>query len=290
MNMKVLVTSATGLTGRSVVKELADRGVCVRAMVHSEARINEMQALGASQTVIASIENETDLERAMTGMEAVFYICPTAHPEEGNIGRMAVDIAERIGIPRFIYQSVHNSIEPDLPHHRQKLMVEQHLLESKLNYSILRPAAFMQNILTSMGLLSKQHIFTQRFFTSIESCNRINLIDVADYARVVAEVVTEHKYDFGCFDLCGPENLSAKDMVHIMEEVIGQKVSLRYITDDEFIEMSRQRKMAESTLSTLLAMFRAYNRYGFKGNSLTTEFLLGRKPSDFREFLHANMI
>lgn len=157
--MKVLVTSSTGLTGRAIVKELADRGVSVRAMVHSATRVDDMLSLGAAETVVASIENEADLERAMTGVDAVFYICPTAHPEEGAIGCMAIDVAERLGIPRFIYQSVHNSIEPELPHHRQKLMVEQYLLASGLNYSILRPAAFMQNVLTASGLLLEKHIF-----------------------------------------------------------------------------------------------------------------------------------
>ncbi len=154
--MKILVTSSTGMTGRAVVKALNDTGAFVRAMIHSDRHNSEMVSLGASETAVASIESEADMKKAMEGMDAVFYICPTAHPEEGKIGCMAVDIAEQLGIKRFVYQSVHNSIEPELPHHRQKLMVEQHLLESGLNYSILRPAAFMQNILLSAGIIREK--------------------------------------------------------------------------------------------------------------------------------------
>lgn len=287
--MKVLVTSSTGLTGKAIVKALADKGAYVRAMVHSETHANDMLSLGAKETVVASIENETDMAAAVSDMDTVIYICPTAHPEEGRIGCMAADIAANKGIKRFVYQSVHNSIEPQLSHHRQKLMVEQHLLESELNYSILRPAAFMQNILAASGLIREKHEFAQRFYTSPESKNLINLIDVEDYAAIAAEVAMGNLYDYGTYDLCGPDNLSAQDMLTAINEVTGHTVTLRYTTDEEFIAMAKQRNIPENMLNTLLAMFRAYNQFGFKGNSFTTECLLHRKPNDFKNFLIKNL-
>lgn len=287
--MKVLVTSSTGLTGRAVVKALSLAGADVRAMIHNERHAGEMMSLGAKETVVASIESETDMARAMDGTDAIFYICPTAHPEEGAIGVMAANLAERAGIRRFIYQSVHNSIEPGLPHHRQKLIVEQHLLESGLDYSILRPAAFMQNILASSSLLRDRHIFVQRFYTSAESKNLINLIDVDDYAAIAAKVVTGDEYSYGCYDLCGPHNLSANDMLTAMSDVLGQTVSLQYTTDEEFEAMAKERKMPENTLRTLQTMFRSYNKFGFKGNGKVAAALLGHAPKDFRIFLSENL-
>lgn len=287
--MKVLVTSSTGLTGKAVVKALASHGVSVRAMVHSDSHSAEMIALGARETTVASIESEEDLTRAMAGMDAVFYICPTAHPREGEIGCMAIDIAQSLGIRRFVYQSVHNVIEPELIHHRKKLMVEQHLLESKLNFTILRPTAFMQNILQNVALIKEKQIFAQRFFVSTDATNRINLIDVNDYAAIAAKVTAGSGYDYGCFDLCGPDNLSVLDMLDVFRSTIGKDVVLKYITDDEFIAMAQERHMPENTLNTLLAMFRAYNRYGFKGNDFDSAALLGHAPGDFRTFIKENL-
>lgn len=143
----------------------------------------------------------------MHGADTVFYICPTAHPEEGRIGRMAIDIAADEGIGRFVYQSVLHSIEPELPHHRRKLSVEQHLLESSLTYKILRPAAFMQNLEPMLRGVLCDGIFKQRFFESADASNRINLIDAADYADAAARVTLSDEFDYGTFDLCGPENL-----------------------------------------------------------------------------------
>lgn len=286
---KVLVTSSTGMTGRSVVKHLAKKGLCVRAMIHSAKHKEGMLALGAAETVIASIDKDDDMSRAMTGIDTVFYICPTAHNEEGRIGCHAVELAEKAGIQRFIYQSVHNSIEPDLPHHRQKLMVEQRLLESSLDYTILRPAAFMQNILASSGSIKEASVFSQRFFTSENSTNLINLIDVDDYGEIAAKIVAGKDYSYGCYDLCGSDNLSAKAMLEIMGEVVGKTIRLHYITDEDFTAQAYERGMSESKLATLQAMFHSYNKFGFKGNCIISTLLLGHRLKDFKSFLAENL-
>lgn len=287
---KILVTSSTGLTGRAVVRHLAQKGACVRAMIHSERHAADMLAIGAAETVTASIDNADDMKAAMEGIDAVFYICPTAHPREGEIGIMAIDIASRQGVKRFVYQSVHNSIEPGLIHHRQKLMVEQHLLESGLNYAILRPAAFMQNMLTDIGQIKESHIFAQRFYTGPDAPNRINLIDADDYGEIAALVTTDDAYAYAQLDLCGPRNLSARDMLDALSAAVGADITLRYISDDDFIRTAESRGMPRHTLDVLLTMFRSYNDYGFPGNPCVSGLVLGRPLNDFVSFVSEAMV
>ncbi|MBD5356924.1 MAG: NmrA family NAD(P)-binding protein [Bacteroides sp.] len=281
---KILVTSSTGLTGRAVVKYLSKVGVCVRAMVHSDRHVQEILTVGAEETVIASVDDADDMRRAMNGVDTVFYICPTAHPREGEIGIMAIDLASELGVERFVYQSVHNSIEPGLIHHRQKLMVEQHLLESALSYTILRPAAFMQNILSNAKQIREEHLFSQRFFINDSASNRINLIDVDNYGEIAAKVTLGEDYDYAQLDLCGPQNLSVKDMLDALSEAVSSEINLHYITDKDFISFAESRKMPRHTLDVLLAMFRSYNRYGFLGNSYVASKILGRPLNKFSSF------
>lgn len=283
--MKILVTSSTGLTGKAVVSHLARHGAYVRAMVHSPQKATEMTALGADEVVAGSIESVDDLRRAMTGMDAVFYICPNAHPREDEIGIMAAGIASRLGVKRFIYQSVHNSIEPGLIHHRRKLRVEQRLLESDLLYTILRPAAFMQNVLPALSRIRDEHIFSQRFFVNEDAVNRINLINAQDYGEICAEVSVNDEYVYAQLDLCGPRNLSAGDMLTVFKEATGHEVTLDYITDADFIRGCESRKMSRDSVEVLLAMFMSYNKYGFLGNSRESAALLGREPHDFKTFV-----
>lgn len=288
--MKVLVTSSTGLTGRVVVSHLAKHGASVRAMIHSDSKASDMLALGADETVTASIESREDLHRAMDGVDTVFYICPTAHPQEGEIGCMAVDIATELGVSRFVYQSVHNSIEPGLIHHRQKLLVERKLLESNLRYIILRPAAFMQNMIPNLKDIIENHLFAQRFYRNAENENRINLIDAEDYGEIAAKVTLDRSYDYAQLDLCGPQNLSAKDMLDIFKEAVGDEIELRYIADEDFISMAESRRMSQYSIEVLLTMFHSYNRYGFLGNPYESTSLLGRLPHDFKTFVFKHFI
>ena len=287
--MKILVTSSTGLTGKAVVKALASKGYVVRAMIHSAKKINEMLTIGAAEIVIGDIASYNDLLSTMKDIYAIYYICPTAREDEAEIGKMAIRAAKEAGVFRFIYQSVLHSIEPELPHHRQKLEVERTLVDSGLNYIIVQPAPFMQNILNAKNAILHDKIFIQKFFTERDSTNRINLIDVSDFGSCVSEIILGNEYRFSTLELCGPENLSASDMLSAMEKVIGQKIELKYISDDEILKSMSERNASGYSIETLLKMFHHYNNGDFCGSSFTTSALLKRTPTTFIEFLNKDL-
>ncbi len=283
--MKVLVTSSTGLTGKAVVKSLAAKNIKVRAMVHSSNRSDEMLRIGATEVVVGDISSYDDLLSAMEGVDAIYYICPTAREDEAEIGKKAISAAKKLGVRRFVYQSVLHSIEPELPHHRQKLEVERALVDSGLCYTIVQPAPFMQNILNGKDALLNNKIFVQKFFTSTDSKNRINLIDAEDFGQCVAYIFLANIYDYATLELCGPENLYVNEMISAMEEVSGEKIGFKYITDDELKKSMSARNASEYSIETLLQMFHHYNGGDFCGSGFVATAILKRKPATFIEFL-----
>ena len=283
--MRILVTSSTGLTGKAVVKAMTSKGIEVIAMVHSDKKRDEMLGLGASGTVVGDIASYDDLLLAMRGMDAVYYICPTAREDEAEIGRMAVKVAKEARVKRFIYQSVLHSIEPELPHHRQKLEVERALVDSGLVYTIIQPAPFMQNILNAKAALVNNKVFVQKFFTGRDSVNRINLIDVGDFGNCIAEIALDKRFQYATLELCGPQNLSASEILSTIENVVGQEIKLKYLTDDEIRRSMSERKAPEYSIETLLKMFNHYNNGDFCGSPFVTTALLKRTPTTFAEFL-----
>ena len=283
--MKVLVTSSTGLTGKAITKALSHAGATVVAMVHSESHSQEMKEIGASEVVIADVTNVDDLRKVMSNVDAVYYICPTAYPEEGKIGQLAINVAKEVHVKKFIYQSVLHSIEPSLIHHRQKLMVEQALIDSGLNYVILQPAPFMQNILNARDALFKSHIFVQKFFHDKNSKNLINLIDVNDYAEAAAHTILNNEFSSSTFEICGPKNLSAADILNDMKKVLSSEIELKFITDEEFTKMSQSHHVSNDKISTLLIMFKHYNEGDFCGNDFFAKQIIGHQLTTFEKFL-----
>lgn len=283
--MKILVTSSTGLTGKATVKALSAIGLEVRAMIHSERKADEMIKIGASETIVEDVASYHDLHSAMNGVDTVYYICPTAREDEAHIGKLAIEAAKEVGIKRFIYQSVLHSIEAALPHHRQKIEVERALIESGLVYTIVQPAPFMQNILMSKKSLMDDGVFAQKFFTAVESTNRINLIDVGDFGNCVADIALDERFEYSTLELCGPQNLSALEMLSDMEHVLDREIKLRYITDDEFIKSMAEKNAPKHSIDSLLKMFHHYNNGDFGGSPFVTAAILKRMPTTFNEFL-----
>ncbi len=101
--MKVLVTSSTGLTGKAVVKSMAEKNIEVRAMVHVSEKSEEMLKLGASEIIVGDIASKSDILSALEDIDAIYYICPTAREDEAEIGKMAISAVKTAGVNKFVY-------------------------------------------------------------------------------------------------------------------------------------------------------------------------------------------
>jgi NAD(P)H dehydrogenase (quinone) len=143
----ILVTGAAGKTGLAVIKALAARGAGVRALVRRAEQVVEVAAQGASEVVLGGFDDAAALARAVRGATAIYHISPNVSPHEISYAQAVVAAAEAAGVRRFVYHSVlHPQIEA-MPHHWAKLRVEEMLLGSGLDVTILQPTAYMQNIL-----------------------------------------------------------------------------------------------------------------------------------------------
>ena len=92
---KVLVTGATGNVGSRVVKELAGRGVPVRAFVRDPDRA--AAALGPEvELAVGDLADPASIQAALEGVERVFLACGNLPPQvayETNL----IDAAARLG-------------------------------------------------------------------------------------------------------------------------------------------------------------------------------------------------
>ncbi|HFQ94714.1 MAG TPA: NAD-dependent epimerase/dehydratase family protein, partial [Anaerolineae bacterium] len=200
----ILVSGAAGKTGRAVIEALAARGAAARAFVHRKEQAMSVLALGAAEAVVGDMQNEADAQKAMAGATAVYHICPNVHPNETGIGEIAIRAAQQNNVSRFIYHSVlHPQVEA-MPHHWQKMRVEEQLFTSDLAFTILQPAAYMQNLRGSWDSIMEEGIYRVPYPPS----TRLNMVDLRDAAEAAAVVLTTPGYEYATYELAGPENLS----------------------------------------------------------------------------------
>jgi len=76
MNRKILITGATGDTGRAAVKESFALGLKVRAMVHvKDDRSAALDKLGA-EVVVGDLHHIDTIREAMEGIDAAYLVYP----------------------------------------------------------------------------------------------------------------------------------------------------------------------------------------------------------------------
>jgi len=277
----ILVTGAAGKTGRAVIRALTAKGEAVRALVHRPEQIPSVETLGAQQVVVGDMRLQATMDQAAQGVQAVYHICPNVSPDEVAIGQVAIGAARSAGVKHFVYHSVlHPQVEA-MPHHWQKLRVEEQLFESGLSCTILQPAAYMQNVLAHWDQIMEQGIYPVPY--AVET--RLGMVDLEDVAEAAAVVLTEPGHAGAVYELASAEVLSQTEVATILSQQLGRPVRAETVSLETWERRARESGLGDYQVETLVKMFRYYECYGFWGNPLVLSWLLGRPPTTFAAFV-----
>jgi NAD(P)H dehydrogenase (quinone) len=281
MGQMILLTGAAGKTGTAVLHALAETGEPVRAFVRDQAQAERVSRAGAAKVAIGDLEIRSDLAAAIKGTRAVYHICPNMHPAEIEIGRMFIGLCRDEGVERFVFHSVfHPQIEA-MPHHWNKMRVEETLIGSGLDYTILQPTAYMQNVLARIEEIRTEGVYRVPY--DVET--RISMVDLMDAAACAARVLTEPGFSAGTYELVGPGFFSQIEIAEKMGEILGIQVQAEQIPLEQWKAQAQRGTLGEYAVDTLYKMFSYYGSFNFRGNQKALEMLLGRTPTSFKDFL-----
>jgi len=277
----ILVTGAAGKTGKAVITSLINRGEACRAFVRSETQAHDLQSNLHCEIIIGDLRNPHDIEIATRNINSIYFICPNVTQDELDIGKSLARAAKLNGVSRFVYHSVlHPQIE-SMPHHWQKLRMEEFLFTSGLDFTILQPCAYMQNVLGSWKTITNDGKYIVPYLTE----TRISIIDLKDIGETAAIVLTEAGHSNAIYEIAGPEPLSQNEVAKIIAEVIKINVIAESISRDTWRENAKRSGMPDYQLQVLVNMFEYYEKYGLIGSPFILCSLLKREPTFFSDFL-----
>lgn len=276
----ILVFGASGTCGAAVTAELVKAGAKVRGFVRNEARGAVAKEAGASEIFVGDLRNRESVGNALKDVTGVFYVAPKFIADEAFLGRMVVDMANRAGIQKFVYQSVMHSNASILSHHEFKREVEEALYETDMDYTILQPARLMHNICASWRKILNTGVYSEPFSADAP------ISDVAfdDVAEVAAIALTIAGYGRATFELCCEGMLSRIERVALLSDILGRPIKSGDISVDAWLAAAGIADPYEREARA--SMFNYYDKFGFKGgNSLVLRNILGREASSYRVFL-----
>jgi NAD(P)H dehydrogenase (quinone) len=284
----ILITGAAGKTGKAVLRALTKEGQPVKALIFRREQIQEVEELGAKEVLAGDMRDLEILEQAMKGVHSVYHICPNVNAEEISIGQKIIAAAASAGITHFVYHSVlHPQVEA-MPHHWKKMRVEEHLFESGLPFTILQPAAYMQNLLAGWENIYKNGKYRVPYTVD----TRISMVDLEDVAQAAAIVLLETgpqenrpSHIGATYELVGTPAMTQTEVAEILAQQLERPVVAERQPIEAWEQTTRAAGMGEYQVNTLVKMFNYYDRYGFSGDCHVLSWLLNRPATSLKAFL-----
>ena len=276
----ILVTGASGKTGQAIVAALAHAGAPTRALVRRPSQVDELTSLGANEVMAADMRLAADLRRAVENMRAVYHICPNVNPDEVEIGRSVLAAAKEAHVDHLVLHSVLHPQTERMPHHWNKLRVEEALFESGLDFTVIQPTAYMQNLLSGWKLITESGIMRNPY--PVET--RLSLVDLRDVAEVAAIVLTKRGHTGATYELTGTPPFTQTEVAEILSDALGRPVRAEAEPIATWEARALAAGLSDDQRDLLTKMFDYYARHGLTGNPNTLRWLLGREPTALAEF------
>jgi uncharacterized protein YbjT (DUF2867 family) len=271
----ILVTGATGTTGRIVLRILAEKGAPARGMTRDPSRVP-----AGFEVVRGDFEDAGSLRSALTGVKAVFLVSAPG-PQIADHDVTLVEAAVDAGVRKVVKLSAIGTGDPGFETSSSwHLPGEEAVRASGLAWTILRPSMFASN---TFGWVAR--IQAGEPIPSYFGAGTNGVIDPRDIAAVAVEAQLSDDHDGQTYTLTGPELLSVPDQAAQIGEVLGRTVPVIDVPADQAGPELQAQGIPEEAIDTIL---KGYEFVRNGGNAIITgdvERALGRPPRTFKTWV-----
>lgn len=292
----VLVTAASGNVARQLIPKLAAAGLRVRGLRATAGSEQQLLDMGAAEVVIGDIRDPAAIAHAMKGVGAVFHVCPGGLAYwEREIGYSVIDAAIKEGVGHVVMCTLMHPIITGLLQHETKRDVEERLVSSPVNWTILQPCDYMQT------LFPPSTFKTGQLPVSYGLNTHHTTVDLADVAEVAVKVLIEGKLHFWArYELCGlPQRINAHDVAAIASRICGREIAVNPVSGPEYMKIwakeegppiasahgLEDKAGRDFARRVLVAIHEWYGAHDYVGNPNVLTWLLGRPPTSVEEYL-----
>jgi uncharacterized protein YbjT (DUF2867 family) len=251
----ILVVGGTGTVGRLVLEAMAAADFETRALVRNLEKARALK-LATVQFVQGDLGDPAALSPALEGIEKVVLISSFS-PDMVRLQTTLVEAAARApSRPRIVKLSgLGTGPEAPTTMGRWHGAVESAIQASGLPWTFVRPAYFMQNILTMAGSIRKTGTIALPAAGAA-----VAQIDARDIAAVIVRVLVEAGHEGKAYDLTGPDAITWVEVAETLSAVADRPIRYDPITPEEF-----KRRLVSAgmpgwlvdALNELFAQFRA---------------------------------
>ncbi|NUS43395.1 MAG: SDR family oxidoreductase [Mycobacteriaceae bacterium] len=278
----ILVTGANGRPGSAVVREFAQHGHPVRALVRDPAKATALEELAGVETVVGDMLWPDTLTAALDGVEGVLMISG-AGPDMLETQCTFIDAAKRAGVEHIVKFSGDDHItgwEPEkFRSTRSHEQVQRYLLASGVPWTVLRPSQFMEVYFEEVpDIVGRDELRLPMGAATLVP------VAIADIAKVAHAVLTTDGHQFNTYRMTGPQALPAAQIAESISAAVGR--TIRYVDVDPQVKRNEwlSRGYPPPRADAFVQLFDERRRLAAATVNLATHRQFGIEPTTFHQF------
>lgn len=236
---EVLVLGGTGYLGRAIVSRLVQANFRPLVLVRPGKPFRLPAKFKDQVTVLYGDADRLDLLKSeLTKRNVVGIIYSIGLIRESYFSgakfmdyhyswaKFAVDLATRLQISKFVYISANGIDRARAQYARTKLMAESYVKRSQLNYTIVRPGLILGSDRSPHFMNKLKLLVRFKLVPLIDGGNySIQPVFRDDVAEVVVKSLDDMQLNRTTVTLCGPEQVTFKELLHRTAAHYGVKIS-----------------------------------------------------------------
>ncbi len=282
---KVLVTGATGDTGRATVHELLARGHKVRALAHGQDdRSKRLQEQGV-EVVYGDLLDFGQVRAALSGVQRAYFVYPI-RPGILQATAYFAQAAKEAGVDGIVNMSQKSAREDAKSHAATDHWLSERVFDwSGLTVAHIRPTYFAEWLLYLAPMI-KAGLLHVPFGTGKHAP-----IAAEDQGRVIAGILEDPAAHKGkIYPLFGPVEYTYEETARVLGRVLGKDVQYKQVDFEEFSRtLQTSGKNAGRENSFLFQHLREvaidHQNGIFAGTNDLVETLGGRPPMTLEAFI-----
>jgi uncharacterized protein YbjT (DUF2867 family) len=273
----ILVTGASGNVGTQVVAQLQALFVDYRV----GERPDNLDGANKRAVAFDFLDSRT-FEAAVAGVDAVFLLRPPAISNTKATLNVFIDVARRAGVTQFVFISVAGAGKyPFIPHYA----VERHLMEGLLDWTILQPGFFAQNL----GDAYRHDITSQNRIYVPAGRARVAFVDARDIAAVAVLALTNTpKHQGKIYTLTGEQAFSFREVAAMLSAELGRTITYHPASVLGYVRhlLARKMPLAFALVQTILHVGLRFGQAETVDATLSQ--LLAQPPTSLQDYINAN--
>ena len=233
---KILLTGATGFIGKALTRHFSETDFQIRALIHPSSKSPDLPKGIPVEAFVSGLNDLRGLQAALVGVDIVYHLASEeALGARGDLlgtdiqgTRNMVQAAEEAGVERFIYLSHLGADRASAyPVMTAKAIAEDHIRKSGLDFTIFRTGVVygpQDRFTTSLSNLIRG--IPLIFPLPDKGDTLLQPLWIEDLANILLWTLDNPKTKRELYEIGGPEQLSFREIISTLLNVMGLKRTL----------------------------------------------------------------